>query len=269
MGSVSAAEDEDTLTGHLGANLQSGKRSVQVKSGDLSGIWKWSLDYYKFRGRGPRATEAYLGADGIFELSSVRFSIRERKSLLFQAKISETGKERLLEQCLKLSTWRESAFVMVYAPDGFFALSIDDVIQSRGDISSVRRRIPLEVMLGDQFLDCDVGDFSLRYEAKKHTLLWQAMNEEIVGTRFSVKHRLRLNLEVLQEAGIAADKMIDPKTVFRYRLKADDEDLLGVGMDRKPGSLTRPPSNLRKFTILIYLQTGQTYGHSQRCECKR
>jgi hypothetical protein len=30
--------------------------------------WTWSIDYTKFRGRGPGAAEKALGADGILEM---------------------------------------------------------------------------------------------------------------------------------------------------------------------------------------------------------
>ncbi len=64
----SSAEDEDVMTGHLGANLTTYARQVFVSDVELPGNWTWSLRYRKFRGRGLGATEKKLGADGIFEL---------------------------------------------------------------------------------------------------------------------------------------------------------------------------------------------------------
>lgn len=246
-GYASAAEDEDTLTGHLGANLQTGKQAVEVEYSELPGTWKWSMDYYKFRGRGPQAAESFLGADGIFELNSDRFSQRETKSLLFQAKIADTDRERLLEQCVKLSTWRESAFVMLYSPDGFAALSIDDVIRHRGNISAIKKRLPLEELLGSQFLQCDIGDFSLKYQANSSTLFWRAMNDEMVSAKFSVKHRVKFDLEPPQgRAELTADRTIDPSEIHKYRLKADDEDILGVGIERSNKILSKAAKQLAR-----------------------
>src|ERR1700730_16724366 len=56
-GFESASEDEDTLTGHLGATLRSPTRVVNVLEDQLTGRWRWSLTYTKFRGKGPSATE--------------------------------------------------------------------------------------------------------------------------------------------------------------------------------------------------------------------
>jgi len=66
----SASEDEDTMTGHLGARLQVRVQRVMVpRPNEIPGEWRWAIKYYKFRGRGPAATERFLGADGIFELT--------------------------------------------------------------------------------------------------------------------------------------------------------------------------------------------------------
>jgi hypothetical protein len=86
QGFWSANEDEDTLTGHLGACLKTGTHTVDVTQDEINGPWKWSIDYSKFRGRGKNATESYLGADGILELSLDMGYRRDTKSLLFQAK---------------------------------------------------------------------------------------------------------------------------------------------------------------------------------------
>jgi hypothetical protein len=61
---LSAAEDEDTFTGQLGALFGAGERKVEIDG--QSRYWK--IEYTKFRGRGKDATEAKIGADGIFEI---------------------------------------------------------------------------------------------------------------------------------------------------------------------------------------------------------
>ncbi|HEV7949996.1 MAG TPA: hypothetical protein VGP24_09540, partial [Glaciihabitans sp.] len=51
----SGNEDEDTLTGDLGACLRTGSHTVEVIQDEISGPWKWSMTYSKFRGRGKGA----------------------------------------------------------------------------------------------------------------------------------------------------------------------------------------------------------------------
>lgn len=79
----SAAEDEDTFTGHLGALLGTSERQVLVDGQP----WYWSIEYTKFRGRGKGATESYIGADGIFEIRVHGIEVAGRKSVLFQSKM--------------------------------------------------------------------------------------------------------------------------------------------------------------------------------------
>src|SRR5436190_19048543 len=117
----SAAEDEDTLTGDLCGALRTPRRRVFVAQSvaEIPGEWTWSINYYKFRGRGAGAPENKVGADGIFELTVDYGAHSETKSLLFQAKVEGKQPGLLLEQALKLSTWREAAFILVHSPDGF------------------------------------------------------------------------------------------------------------------------------------------------------
>ncbi len=193
-GYLSASEDEDTLTGHLGALLSVASQRVVEVSGDFAGVWTWSLDYYKFRGRGAGATERILGADGVFEVRLVIGGRLTQKSLLFQAKNNWSSDPSLLSQCIKLSTWREAAFVLNYTPDGFLAYSIDEVIRTRG----VKRRqpsaTPFAEYLGGQFLDCLVGNTNLHYDPRKRKLIWRTMNNEVVATRFSLGHRFAVKV---------------------------------------------------------------------------
>jgi hypothetical protein len=66
----SASEDEDAFTGHLGALLGCSERRVRVDGR----VWRWQIDYTKFRGKGGNATETSVGAD-----ESLRFASRGPK----------------------------------------------------------------------------------------------------------------------------------------------------------------------------------------------
>lgn len=229
-GYSSAVEDEDTMTGHLCAKLRVGMRRVMVSEAQISGEWRWSINYYKFRGRGVGAMEKYLGADGIFELKLTSGARIDSKSLLFQAKMEREGGAGLLKQCTKLSTWREASFVANYAEAGFQAIPLDVVIGRRGGAGSFTNARPLEEYLGREFLDCFVGDDELRYDSQSRRLIWRAMNGEIVATRFKLKHRVRVRVQAPRTGDTipGVDQEISPEQIHDYRMAATAEEILGL-----------------------------------------
>lgn len=227
----SANEDEDVLTGHLGACLKIGNQKVQVveKQSERLGNWTWSLDYYKFRGRGKNATENILGADGLFELKLQLGYRTETKSLLFQAKKDWDSDQSLVSQCIKLSTWREAAFVLNYTPNSFEAFSIDEVLRSRGTRSQISVSNQLRDFLAGDFLECLVGDTDLSYNPKARKLVWRAISGEIVATVFEVKHRLRVNISAPTTSDHDhVDRHIPNSEIHKYRMEARDEELLSL-----------------------------------------
>src|SRR5437660_420339 len=151
-GYLSASEDEDVLTGSLGASLRANTQKVLVTQDEINGTWTWSIGYYKFRGRGKNATEKLTGADGIFELIVTGPARSQKKSLLFQAKNNWTNDIHLLEQSIKLSNWREAAFVLNYLPNQIEAYLLDDVVKSRGVKSEDVGSMPLADFLSRNFL---------------------------------------------------------------------------------------------------------------------
>src|SRR5262245_9212649 len=95
-GWASGEDEEDTLTGDLGGCLRKKWTTVATKS---KGIWKWQLTYKKFRGRGSKAEEKELGADGIFEIEVEKNDgTGETKGLLFQSKkVTNRERKKLLD----------------------------------------------------------------------------------------------------------------------------------------------------------------------------
>src|SRR2546426_834811 len=85
------SEDEDTLTGDLGATLRT-RRSTVTANGQT---WVWRVRYKKFRGRGHRALERATGADGIFQIEVTTGDQKHFKGVLFQAKKVGTTDGRL------------------------------------------------------------------------------------------------------------------------------------------------------------------------------
>lgn len=123
----SAAEDEDTFTGQLGGLLGTSERKVFVNERP----WSWSIGYTKFRGRGKDATEAVLGADGIFEIRVHGIEVEGQKSLLFQSKMGYPSGARAIGQALMMSNWREASVFLAYGSDGISVYPIDAVLRSQ------------------------------------------------------------------------------------------------------------------------------------------
>jgi hypothetical protein len=227
----SADEDEDTMTGHFGALLQT-PRAVRVPVADLemNGTWRWSISYTKFRGRGPKATEAFTGADGILEL---HVSVRGegfRKSALFQAKMHGAGRADLVEQALKLSTFREASFVIDYSQNGITTTTIDEVVKHRG-LPPPGERVDFATFFRSSFAECNVGDRDVLYDGSTKTLYWRDMDDNIVEAPFSPKHRLRLTVRAprpRRRHAPNADISVTPDKIHEHRMRARAEDILGV-----------------------------------------
>lgn len=233
-GYFSANEDEDTMTGQLGILLKCKTRKVRVVQSEISGYWKWSIDYHKFRGHGPGATESHLGADGVFELKLYMGSRTDKKSILFQAKLDWKRNARILEQCIKLSTWREAAFLLNFTQSGFEAFSIDDVLLSRGVKPDVSKASQFADFFSGKFIECIVGDTDMYYDARSRKLIWRTMDGEIVATRFPLKQRVSLNV-IAPTYGFDSpqriDREISNEEIHKYRMNATPEEMLSLGVD--------------------------------------
>lgn len=228
-GYLSAHEDEDALTGHLGGSLRiSNQTVVAVGPDEREGLWTWSVDYTKFRGRGKQATEKVIGADGIFEIRLQNRDQILRKSLLFQAKKEWENDPNLFRQSLLLSNWREAAFVLNYSPTGFQAIELDGIVASRGKRPPNIVARPLSEFLAHDFVDCIVGDTALRYDAQRRILSWLTMSGETVTTRFITRHRFRINVSAPQPHTLNVPRIIKHDEIFRHRMSAEYEDVLGV-----------------------------------------
>jgi len=89
------SDEEDTLTGDLGARLaRNWSRPIRVDGNQ----WRWRVTYKKFAGRGPGAFEAVVGADGIVQVEVMPFAsaVALYKGILFQAKKTPLRTDRRL-----------------------------------------------------------------------------------------------------------------------------------------------------------------------------
>lgn len=227
-----ACEEEDALTGQLGFSLKCNVKEVDVK-GDIEkeqrpGIWSWSLKYTKFRGRGPKATENILGADGIFEFGVKYGQEFRKKSLLFQAKNDLLIDNLLYYQALKLSTWREAAFVINFTPKEIEAFQIDEVVRSQGKKNSISEKFSLYNFLADKFIECLIGDLDLEYDAKAHKLRWVSQQGEKVHTKFFVKNRLSVEVVPPGYTNTNYGKEIQYPEIYNHRMRFSPENLFSL-----------------------------------------
>lgn len=250
-GYASAHEDEDTVTGDLGGALRTGVHRVFVRQSqiEIPGEWKWSVTYYKLRGKGPRAAESYLGADGVFELNVISGSRHDQKSLLFQAKVAGAGGRQLLGQSIKLTTWREAAFVLVYSDAGYRAVSLDDAIAARGTVHG-DSGVPLAAYLGGDFLECEVGDNELHYDGRRKRLIWRTMNGEVVAAQFTAKHRVAFDIEAPRwgEDLPGVDRIVPADRLHECRMQASEDDVLSLRGRTEP----RAVKSAQKRLALTY-----------------
>jgi hypothetical protein len=249
----SASEDEDTLVGHFGAKAQIRNQKVMVDNPEVGGLWAWSIEYVKFRGRGAKATENLLGADGILRLAINYGGRAEEKSALFQAKIEGRSDRDLLTQCAKLSTWREAAFVLNFRDDNIEAVTLDAAFRGYRTASKLLRGEALDEFFEQQFVPCKIGDPYLSYDAIRKVLKWRAMNnkgqERFVATRFLVRHRLGINVRAPQRARSAwSPPLIKADDIYNYRMSANFEDIF----DLQPGFTERDLKAKRKELADIY-----------------
>ncbi|MCE7060810.1 J domain-containing protein [Dyadobacter sp. CY343] len=232
-GFISASEEEDTLTGDLGASLRIKNQHVFVERSiaEIPGTWTWGINYVKFRGRGPGATENVLGADGLFELSLKVGNRIEKKSILFQSKIDWRDDPNLLKQAIKLTTWREAAFILNFTASKFEAIDLDSVIASRGKRSASIRSTNLDEYIGSNFLDCIVGDVDLGYDATSRKLIWRAKNGETVAIKFSIPQRIKIQISApnrIHGNNLNYNKEIGVDEIHNYRMDASEEEILSL-----------------------------------------
>ncbi|WP_277981189.1 hypothetical protein [Sphingomonas phyllosphaerae] len=242
-------EDEDVATGHLGANLTTTGRQVSVPEGDPPGIWSWSLRYHKFRGRGPRATEKILGADGVFELIVDRGGWKSEKSMLFQSKMEgSSGARELVEQCAKLSTWREASAVFSYGEAGFTGMAIDEVLAAKGNLA-VAKGAPLGEFLSDVFVECFIGDADLKYHSREKTLSWIDQMGERISTRFKVRHKFTLSVKhpAAVSTALMGSHEISADEIAQHRMKVSELDVLGVAFNASAQERRKEKKRLAKI----------------------
>jgi hypothetical protein len=157
----------------------------------------------------------------------------------------------VLAQCIKLSTWREAAFLLNYTQSGFEAFAVDDVLLARGDKPDGSEARNFADFFSGKFLECIVGDTDMYYNARERKLVWRTMDGEVVATRFALKRRVSINV-VAPKYGLdnrgRIDREISNEDIHRYRIDATPEEMLSLGTDYT----TRQIREAQKAKALAY-----------------
>ena len=159
--------DEDALTGALGQAISTTEPLIYHSNGNK---YSYRIYYRKLRGRGFNAPEKIFGADGIFQLEVNDQSDRclLKKGLPFQAKKlwGKTDK-KLVSQSKKILETLKQGIVINYTPSGYKACSAQEVVEMGGSNKSLltnKRLQPLGQVLGNDFLNCDIGIKGLYFD---------------------------------------------------------------------------------------------------------
>jgi hypothetical protein len=245
----SAYEDEDVFTGVLFGLLKIGPQRVIVQNDEINGTWSWEIDFKKFGGRGKGATESILGADGVFELhlQNANSQVTEkRKSLLFQSKLDWTTKDlKLYQQCARMLAWREASIVINYTYENLETFYIDSILKNLGQ--KPEKNLPLEELLGSEFINCKIGDSDLFYDAIKKQLIWLDTNNKIISTKFNINRVLKIKVkEPRKQNSKMVDYEIDNNMISNHRLKSNISDTYGINDIKTLSELNKVKKDIQK-----------------------
>jgi len=185
------SDDEDTLTGDLGATFRTASSLVVLANG---AAWSWRVRYKKFRGRGGGAFETVSGADGILQVEVTRGPEKQFKGLLFQAKKVTARDGQLISQVERMERLADGgSAVFEYGPERYRAVPGHAYLQAEAPSrrSKAADLTSLGDFLGNAFLPCTTGLRGMYYDALRGLLLLP----HGVAHRISVRHRISVEAE--------------------------------------------------------------------------
>ncbi len=191
------SDEEDTLTGDLGANL----RTKRVRRFGAGTEWKWTISYKKFRGRGKHALEKTIGADGIIQIEVYPDTDDNSvitKGVLFQAKkVTARAGGLLGDQIRKMNALAPGGWaIFEYGPDGYFASNRENVPkESRPQKrESANPLMPLGSFLADEFLSCRAGLRGMHFNANRRLLSVPNVHDASRLVEIHLDHRLNIEI---------------------------------------------------------------------------
>ncbi len=186
-----AAGDGEAATAALGRAL-AGQGQLALPDGR---IVRWATRYRRLRGRGARAPERNLGAEGLFEIEMEdEEKDRSRNTLPFSA---WTGTPDYADALLRGQAKRLGAFpgggvVVSYRPTGYVAVDAGLVAQgdaTRGD------EVDLADVLAGEFVECRRGSTLYLFEPSLGGVLL-VHGSFVTVRRWSPRHRVRTTLRI-------------------------------------------------------------------------
>jgi hypothetical protein len=187
-------DEEDSLTGDLGRLLKT-PHTVHI---NLNGqVWRWRVEYKKFRGRGEGAFEGRTGADGIIQIEATLRGITLFKGILFQAKKATRFRAAEVREQITLIEKMApgGSAVVLYDPAGYRAVKGTEFLNSEEGIvgNAVKRMLPLGSFF-DDFLECKNGVRGMYYEAVRERLLLPSLDGEIRAVPLELRHRVKIEV---------------------------------------------------------------------------
>lgn len=170
---------------------------------------------------------------------------------MFQSKINWSNDSNLIKEAIKLTTWREASFILNYTSNEFEAIDIDSVIESRGVRNDKITAIPLDKYIGENFLNCLIGDLDLKYDASYRRLIWRTNSGQIVGTKFSIPHKIAVSIKapnINYGRNLQYDKEIENNEIHNFRMDASENDILSLDDNYSINDLKKA----RAKKVLIY-----------------
>jgi hypothetical protein len=197
QGWEAGSDEEDTLTGDLGASLR--RPWQDVFDPDSREVWRWRVSYKKFRSKGKSADEKLFGADGIFEIAVLdqRTGTRYVKGLLFQAKKKgDARKKKLEEQARQMERIAPGgAAILEYGPNGYSAWDAAESLLNTTAGDELKRISRLGDYLAGRFLACKVGKLGIYYDAIRRSLVVPDETEGVRLVRARIGDRIRVEVE--------------------------------------------------------------------------
>jgi len=150
-------KEEDTRTIRL-------LETLATNDWQYSGNVRYKITCEKFRDRGPKATENWTGADGIFTVYTKNADGQEDcKSILFQAK-NKGNNKKIDEQIEDMEKNAPNGSMIIdYTDKGYFA-------QNGNEYEKDKEGIKLDEYFNDVFLSCKRGIRGLSYNNDSETL---------------------------------------------------------------------------------------------------
>lgn len=161
--------DEDSLTGALGHALSTPQPIIVTAVNGV--VYSFAIESYKILGKGPGTPEKRTGADGIIQIS-VESNGKPlfAKGLPFQAKkLNSYQESEVAPQAKKMFLTSGSGIVLRFGPNGYDARDVrhsvaEEIVEK---IPTPRGFMPLDSVMGDWFLKCEIGRRDLSFHREE------------------------------------------------------------------------------------------------------